>query len=205
MVQLNISIDMIGAPTVIIEVKPGPRFNWFKMNEAAERYYGFPRVTVGPRIVSRDLDNYEGISPVGIQTRKRLVKEFMLCFTARESVFYETKYQRPDGDYRWGRYTILPMFGDDGEIRQLMLTSVDITELIETRKRLEDSQKQLEEALTKMLSGFLTICAACKKIRHEDEWQPIDQYASEQMDYHDFSHGVCESCAKEFYGDILDP
>ena len=79
-----------------------------------------------------------------------------------------------------------------------MITSLDITELIET-------QNHLENALTKTLSGFVTICANCKKIRHKEEWQPIEKYASEQMDYHNFSHGVCDACMVTLYSEETQP
>ncbi|MFT7245367.1 MAG: hypothetical protein ACI82A_002735 [Candidatus Azotimanducaceae bacterium] len=32
-------------------------------------------------------------------------------------------------------------------------------------------------------------------------WQPIEQYASEQMDYHNFSHGIFGACKVDLYGD----
>ena len=108
------------------------------------------------------------------------------------------EYGLPDGSRRFTRNTYEPIFDAAQEVKQIMITSVDITDL-------KNTQKRLEEALTKTLSSFLTICAKCKKIRHEDEWQPIEQYAAEQMDYHEFSHGMCAECAKELYGDdILD-
>jgi hypothetical protein len=77
-----------------------------------------------------------------------------------------------------------------------MITSLDITELIEI-------QSHLENALTKALSGFVTICASCKNIKNKEEWQPIEKYVSEQMDYNSFSHGMCDGCIKELYGDEL--
>jgi hypothetical protein len=68
-------------------------------------------------------------------------------------------------------------------------------------------QKQLNVALTKVLSGFIPICANCKKIRLEDanpreqnSWQQIEFYLSKITDA-EFSHSICPDCAKKLYGD----
>lgn len=93
-----------------------------------------------------------------------------------------------DDSYRWGRHTSVPIFGDDEEVNQIMVTSIDITELVETQQRLEDS-------LTKVLDGFVTICSYCKNIKDEEQqWLSIEVYAAKHMDFHEFSHGLCPTC-----------
>ena len=68
------------------------------------------------------------------------------------------------------------------------ITAVDTTEFKKT-------QQQLEDAMTHMLSGFVTICATCKKIRDDKEsWLSIEEYAAQQMNFHQFSHGLCPNC-----------
>ena len=147
-----------------------------------------------------------GLKEIHISQLKQARLSITSCIATKKPVFSESKRQMPDDSYRWGRHTFTPIFDIDEQVQQIMVTSVDITELVNTQKLFDDSQKQLEEVLTKTLSGFVKICSNCKKIRHEDEWQPIEQYASEQMDYHEFSHGMCDECAKELYGyDILAP
>ena len=73
----------------------------------------------------------------------------------------------------------------------------------------EKIQKKLEEALTNTLSGFIPICANCKKIQKEDSdpeiqqsWQQIEAYISNKSKAH-FSHTVCPECALKLYGEIL--
>ena len=99
------------------------------------------------------------------------------------------RYPVPSGGHVWVRDTAVPILNDLREVHQIMVTSVDITDLKET-------QQHLDDALTKTLSGFLKICANCKSIRHDNEWQDIETYASEQMDYQGFNHGKCSKCAK---------
>lgn len=54
----------------------------------------------------------------------------------------------------------------------------------------------------KMLSGFLPICAGCKKIRNDDGYyHQIEQYISAHSEAK-FTHGICPTCAQELYGEI---
>jgi len=45
---------------------------------------------------------------------------------------------------------------------------------------------------------FLSLCAWCKKIRHEDDsWMTLDDYVS-KITGKRFSHGLCPGCAAKF-------
>lgn len=60
---------------------------------------------------------------------------------------------------------------------------------------------QLQEALAKVktLSGFLPICANCKKIRDDKGyWNQIEAYIRDHSEA-EFSHGICPDCAKKLY------
>ena len=74
-------------------------------------------------------------------------------------------------------------------------------------RELVDANHKLEEALAnvKMLSGMLPICVVCKKIRDDQGyWNQIEAYISAHTETL-FSHGLCPECAKNFYGDLVDP
>jgi hypothetical protein len=78
---------------------------------------------------------------------------------------------------------------------------------IAERKNLEQEHiklnKSLQDALEKVLSGFLPICAACKKIRDEQgAWHVIEAYISAHTDAK-FSHGLCPDCAEKLYPDYV--
>ena len=72
----------------------------------------------------------------------------------------------------------------------------------EKEKLIVELQKALAEIKT--LSGFLPICAHCKKIRDDKGyWQQIETYIAKHSDTQ-FSHGICQECAIKFYPDIID-
>ena len=63
---------------------------------------------------------------------------------------------------------------------------------------------ELQAALQQVrkLSGFLPICASCKKIRDDKGyWNQIESYIREHSEA-EFSHGLCPDCAKSLYPDI---
>lgn len=53
------------------------------------------------------------------------------------------------------------------------------------------------------LEGFLPVCSLCKKIRINEQWIPIEEYISKHSKVK-FSHGMCPSCAKEYYPEYFD-
>ncbi len=77
--------------------------------------------------------------------------------------------------------------------------------LSEMKKSIDEQKKTNRElrqtlAEVKVLRGFLPICAKCKKIRDDKGyWNQIESYI-EQHSEAQFSHGICQECAKELYG-----
>ncbi|MDA2937281.1 response regulator [Acidobacteria bacterium AH-259-A15] len=81
-------------------------------------------------------------------------------------------------------------------------------QLEQQKRRAEQERKRLIEELqqalaqVKTLSGLLPICMHCKKIRDDKgSWERIEVYVSQHSEA-EFSHGLCQSCAKEFYSDF---
>ncbi len=77
----------------------------------------------------------------------------------------------------------------------------------ELRRRKSEADKlrvqaQLDEALTKLLGGFVSICSVCKKVRVENEenksesWNDIAEYITRRTDL-TFSHGYCPDCLEK--------
>ncbi len=50
------------------------------------------------------------------------------------------------------------------------------------------------------LEGFLRVCAWCRKISHDDEWLPVEQYFAKGFDI-ETSHGICPACAEKAISD----
>ncbi|MBI5883346.1 MAG: DUF3365 domain-containing protein [Elusimicrobia bacterium] len=56
----------------------------------------------------------------------------------------------------------------------------------------------------KTLSGFIPICASCKKVRNDKGfWESVEKYVTARSDAQ-FSHGVCPDCGKRLYGAFYD-
>jgi hypothetical protein len=70
----------------------------------------------------------------------------------------------------------------------------------EREKLIQELQKALAEV--KKLSGFLPICASCKKIRDDKGyWNQIEEYIRTHSEA-EFSHGLCPDCTRKLYPDF---
>jgi len=80
----------------------------------------------------------------------------------------------------------------------------DITDRKSYEKEREKLISELTLALSevKKLSGLLPICSHCKKIRDDKGyWTQIESYIHEHSEA-EFSHGICQECAKKYYPDM---
>lgn len=94
---------------------------------------------------------------------------------------------------------------------ELQKAHEDIKIEMEERRRAQIEKDhlivELKKALSevKTLSGFLPICASCKKIRDDNGyWNQIESYIKAHSGA-EFSHGICPDCAKKFYPDLYPP
>lgn len=124
-----------------------------------------------------------------------------------ENHFYRSEHRlkSKDGSYKWilDRGKVVSWTEDKKPLR-VVGTHTDITIQKETEIENKRLLKELKEALGKVktLSGFLPICAKCKKIRDDEGyWNQIENYIREHSDAK-FSHGICPECAKVLYPEI---
>ncbi len=99
--------------------------------------------------------------------------------------------------------TSLKLYPDQGIIEGAM---IDITERKQLEQEKENVIVELEKAFSeiKKLSGFLPICASCKKIRDDTGyWQQIEEYISDHSEAQ-FSHSVCPDCMRALYPEYAD-
>jgi signal transduction histidine kinase len=87
-----------------------------------------------------------------------------------------------------------------GAERELLQHQQQLESLVEERT----ADLQLALANVKRLSGFLPICASCKKIRDDKGyWNQIEAYIREHSEA-EFSHSICPECAQELYPEFCD-
>jgi PAS domain S-box-containing protein len=95
--------------------------------------------------------------------------------------------------------------------QELRNANVKLQEEIKERKKAEGEKEKiillLQEALKKVktLSGFLPICASCKKIRDDKGyWKQIESYIKEHSEA-EFSHSLCPDCTRRLYPNLEIP
>jgi heme exporter protein D len=92
------------------------------------------------------------------------------------------------------------------------LAVLTLAYLIVTRRRLRREvaiRQEREASLTRalqqieVLSGLLAMCAACKRVRDEDDrWVPVEAYL--KRNEISVSHGICPGCVDRLYPDYVD-
>jgi PAS domain S-box-containing protein len=100
--------------------------------------------------------------------------------------------------------TCTPLLHDDGSILGSVHVARDISEQKKASEVKEQLISKLEDSLekVKLLSGFIPICASCKKIRDEKGyWRQIEEYIRDHSEA-EFSHGICPECGKKLYPDL---
>ena len=83
-------------------------------------------------------------------------------------------------------------------IESLNFSLTDANKLLAARN--EELQKAMKEIKT--LKGIIPICSHCKKIRDsKGDWKRLEEYIQMHSDA-EFSHGLCQECARKLYPDF---
>ena len=89
-----------------------------------------------------------------------------------------------------------PLRDAEGTLLGLICSATDITASKNLIAKLQEALDQIN-----VLSGLLSICASCKRIRDEHQtWQPLESYIQAHSEAK-FSHGVCPDCLRKLYPD----
>jgi PAS domain S-box-containing protein len=114
------------------------------------------------------------------------------------------KFEEDRITYISGFYT--PLFDSKGSIWGVSAFGLDISHLKRVEQEKEAIIDKLQTALAEVrkLRGILPICSSCKKIRDDNgSWNWIETYITEHSEA-EFSHGLCDECAKALYPDYVD-
>ena len=125
------------------------------------------------------------------------------------TAFTDLSYLMEAIDLGVDQYVLKPV-----EINRLMAAIDRCAENIATRNQARRYQTERDKLLAelqaaldkvKLLSGFLPICASCKRIRDDQGyWQQIESYIRDHSEA-EFSHGICPDCARKLYPEIFGP
>ena len=95
--------------------------------------------------------------------------------------------------------TVEPLRDRKGACVGLTCAATDITQLklslLEQKRLIAKLQDALDEV--QLLSGLLSICAYCKRIKDEhNHWQPLESYIQSHSEAK-FTHGMCADCLRK--------
>ncbi|MFZ7128616.1 MAG: PAS domain-containing protein [Desulfobacterales bacterium] len=108
----------------------------------------------------------------------------------------------PEGR-QWFEAHISPIKKMDGRPRMVVWVAFNITRLHRAISEKDGLIHELRNAIgeIKTLRGILPICSHCKRIRDDQGyWNQLEGYIQSHSEA-DFSHGICEECAKIYYPD----
>ncbi|MCK5322542.1 MAG: PAS domain S-box protein [Desulfobulbaceae bacterium] len=163
-------------------------------------------------LVNRQFEELSGYLRKELEDKKKFI-EFVSEEDQKKVADYHVR-RKTDPDSVPGNYAI-KFINRQGKTRHVYLTVaiisgskqrvisiLDTTDLIKARLESEALQEKLEKALTKVISGFLPICASCKKLREpDDSWRQIESYIEEHSEAK-FSHSLCPECAVKLYPEL---
>lgn len=138
--------------------------------------------------------------PDGADSKEKVLEKMRAAFNG-DSQFFEWRHCRYDGSTFDTEVSLNRVVLNDETLIQAIVR--DVTERRQYEEKLEGLVCELQEALAKVkvLSGFIPICASCKKIRDDrGYWEQIEVYITEHSDAL-FSHGICPECARKLYPD----
>lgn len=134
--------------------------------------------------------------------RDRLMRAAIAKALGGQNSHFEGEYLTVTGNVLTNmRANFSPTFDADGSVTGVIGIFEDISERKLVEKDRERLIRELQDALSKVrkLSGFLPICASCKRIRDDKGyWNQIESYIRDHSDI-DFSHSICPQCAKKLY------
>ena len=173
-----------------------PKGKFFKTNQAFNKMIGYSEEELKQKTF-QDITNSDDYD-IGSKVVKQLIEG------ETDRAILEKRYIRKDGSNLNVLLTTSLLKNDEGKPQYFFTQIQDITERKQAEEQknrvISDLQKALSEIKT--LRGILPICSHCKKIRNDEGyWDQIESYIGDHSEA-EFSHGVCQECAKKYYPDM---
>ncbi|ACS79343.1 hypothetical protein [Maridesulfovibrio salexigens] len=96
-----------------------------------------------------------------------------------------------------------PLVNALSELPGFVVTILSLVSILYLGSLLNKNAKLLElkDANIRTLNSLLPMCSKCRKIKDDDGyWNDLEAYIESNTDSQ-FSHGLCEKCSDELYGD----
>ncbi|MEX0962650.1 MAG: hypothetical protein WDZ52_01225 [Pseudohongiellaceae bacterium] len=182
-------LESLGIATCLVE-KRGDTFILAEMNDRYREYYGFPPGTRQVAIDAKNLDRATATSEKLFEPiAQRLQMNAVRCIITKEPILVENVTPQFDGSEKWSRDTISPVLRD-GQVDSLIVSVIDITELMNT-------QQEIEANLVSLIGRHVRVCRGCTRIQGDNnEWLLLENYMQKSGEVA-FSHGICPSCKAE--------
>lgn len=143
-----------------------------------------------------------GFSPllqsVGIHSKEKILEKIRAASDG-DPQFFEWRHCRYDRSVFDTEMSLNLIAFNNQTLIQVIVR--DVTERKQNEEKLKQLVRKLRETLrkVKLLSGFLPICASCKKIRDDKGyWEQMEIYIRDRSEA-EFSHSICPECAEKLY------
>lgn len=174
------------------------------LNRTARRLLGYEREDLGPPVslnIGHLLDT-EALLRIEAHVRDVIVQHMRAGTYERRAAVdvFEVSVRRKDGSRFEAEFYGMMLLDAKGRPRGARCVIHDHTRRKAAEREREELLLQLREAMASVsvLSGLLPICAWCRRIGHEGEWKPLEQYIQSHGAH--LSHGICPDCEQRLSG-----
>jgi|GEM_PF-2589122 len=183
-------LDSFGVATCLAEFQDG-EIVIVAMNDLYRDVYGFSRVTRELTVNPKSLSIASGRPPEDMESIAiNILANIARCMSSKIPTLAEYSISQRDGSVAWSRSTHTPII-EDGNVKSVLASSIDITETVEAQRKIEDN-------LNTLLEQHVHICGTCKNVESDaGKWQSLTEFVNARTDL-DFSQEICSSCQASY-------
>jgi hypothetical protein len=188
-------LSLLGVAASLTTVDHDEGYTLFANNQLTRDFYGAAPLGVGVKL---DVESIKPLlngerDPAAIEAYvEQMKRNYGTVVESRKTISTETAVMISDGFTRWSRNTLTPIYDGAQRVARILITFVDVSELYEDRKEIEDS-------LSSLISQVVKVCAACDKVAEGNDWLTMADYMQRHSEQ-EFSHGICKNCRDQYFG-----